>query len=698
MFTRRDDDINLWDVLHAQRLALGPLYVGAAAAGAAVLTSPLGFDMSTPQTMLATGVTALAGTALAASTVKDKLRRWYTYGIIGASTSWVLTAHEMWASSPDWVGTLWFSGVVLAGLPWWLSSRKRAQVRMERNIQDWPNLAERIGLGHTKMVGVTVTSSGYRGILNWPRGMHEAESVIKRASNIEGALAAPIGSVRLDFNGRDPNSVKFSVVLRDPHAEAQLWYPPSQGRRAEDPVPVGIKENGEVFYIRRYIPGKGVRHMMSGGMTESGKSSLINLDVAECAISDDWFQIGFDFKHVELTPWKPILGYFTTSIEQARAVVRAIAAPDGVMDERASIIAEREGPRSWDPDIDGPNISIPIDEFRNLVDGADAKTLSAFVRIATEGRALGIRFNLATQYPIVQAIGSSIIREQILHRFCFRMQSESGEAYVLPGHRVQAHKIPVERPGTCYAHGDVGLERMPIRVFYLDDEMVKTIVIARAGRIPELDARSEAALIRHFPAFAERERFEVVPLESGTGAGAEGDSTGVAGTAPGLDRDRAGSRPGLEREPAGSPPGVERDWSGSVAGLGGTAPGVATGVPGVEREPSGTEAGAEPSVRELLASRRERMTSAERDQSDRDRERALAEMSGPKLGPQEARDMVIEMLRNGPESGLRATELFRAVGRSSSWFYAWKDEEPELFDRTSEGLWRLREATSGDSE
>lgn len=639
MATRKTDDINLWDVLYRRRLAWGPFYVGLAA----IIVAGLSAMLSTGQLIFAVIAVALAGAAWTHTRVRDGMRKIYSYVVLGLTLAWVLTAHEMFPDAFDWLAVTWLGGVLLLGIPWWTSDRKRTQVKIEGNLRDWPEVAKRIGREHLKPTAVTMTPIGRKGKFTWPLGAYEVDSVIRDKSRIEGAMGADRGTLRMELDGKSTNSVRWQVIERDPHAAAQPWPLPTHLGRASDPMVLGPREDGELARVQRFVPNHGARNLLAAGQQGSGKSSLVNLECATGAVAEDEFMIGFDFKEVELTPWKPVLGFFTSSVEQARQLVFAITEDEvGLLAVRQHKLAKRKG-RCWDTKIDGPMISIIVDEAKDLLGMGDAKLVDRFALIGTKGRALGVRFVLATQYPTLEAIGSSQIRQQIRHRFCFRMQDESGESFVMPGHSVRADRIPDDRPGTTYFLNSDKLESMPIRVHYLDDGTVAAVAASRAGLTPGLDDESDAALTLLFPAWAERERYiprgESVPPETGT------TETGTESEETEMD----------EVPPWDDAPDVD--------------------------------------LADVIEARRASMTEEQLAQLDRDREAALAAGAEPldRLGEEAAKEAMLAAMAQAWPDGVRAKDLQQAATRKSSWFYpvanAWAEEG--VVHRTEHGTWAL---------
>lgn len=679
-----DDDIDLWAELYKRRRGLGPFYLAAATATTAGCSALL----DTPQTVVGLGAVALAGGLLIGTKIRDKLRRIYSYTVLGTSVSWIMTTHEIGVAELGWTTTGLLASTLVLGVPWWTSSRKQIQVRMEDTVRDWPKLARRIGLDHASMPPIVVTPTGYRGKLTWPGGMYDVDSVQKMQSKMEGVLGADRGAVSLELDGKSTNSIKFDVVTQDPHAVAQPWPLPTHLRRGVDPVTTGIRSDGEYRRIQKFTNDKGARHILIGGQSESGKSSLINLLMASDVCSEDVFSIGLDFKRVELGPWRPALGFMTSELREAIDLILSIGAPGGAIDERTKIM-EEHGRRVWDTAW-GPWISITVDEIRDFVAAIGGAALNAWIRIKTQGRAVGIGATEATQYPTLAAVGSSQSRQQNRYAFCFRMLDSEGEGYVIPGHRVFAEKIPGDRPGTCYMRDAENVDTKAQRILYIDDDTRDAVVNTRAGNVCELDERTESAMVRLFPGFADRDRWyrdsegDLVRESSGT----ERESTG---TEPVLDRDP-------ERESTGTASGTGSRWDRELDETERYPTGTGTGV---ERDPAGTDTEPDVDLADIIAARRARLSPEERDSEQRERESILTEAT--REDP-DAPARLRALLTEAGEQGVTPKEAQLAVSRGSSWFYGQMGEllEQGLVKRMKHGRWGWTgepvKASSGNSE
>lgn len=671
MTTTRKPDINLWEVLHRKRFGLGPFYVGAVAA----LLAGVSALLSEWQTLILMIVIGLALAATVHTRVKDPWRKAYLFAVVAIITGWVMFARIYMPEMASWVVLFNVSGCLLFGIGWWSSGRKRSQVKMESSIRDFPQLMERIGYGKVRTGPVTMTKTGFHGRLFWEAGVYDVQEILNKKRVFGNVLGKLAGQMQMEPDGKSLNSVKYRVVTSDPHAAAQLWVPPTQVLRASDPLVIGPRADDEMVSVRRYDPAKGTRNALAAGTIGSGKSSYTNLCVAENVCSDDTFTIGVDMKQVELAPWAPALGYCVTTQPVAAKMFQSLIMPGGLFETRGNILARRKG-RVWNTEIDGPLIDFVIDETKELLGNGDIKTVNAVSVLATKGRAYGIRFVLASQYPTLESIGSTQIRQQVGIKLCFRMEDADGESFVLPGHRVRAEDIDEDRPGTCYVKDGSRLNSMPIRVRYIDDALRDMIVEARQGRTAELDSESAAAIERFFPEFKDRPRPGQVPAQRDS-------DEGMAGT-PG------GTGPGTGAGSPGTPGGTDdADEAGTVPADGDEESDMAD-----EPEWIDLQSGPELDLAEVLGNQRAGMTQEERDLADESRAVAQAEieaMESRKSSPEEARESVLTLMAEAWPEGVPAKALIEVTGRSSSWFYPWANAlaDDGVIKRTGEGTWVL---------
>lgn len=655
--TRRKPDINLWEVAYRKRFGLGPFYVGMAATALAGLSAALSpWQAIVGLSLVALALLAWVHTRFPTGERARNLRRAYAFTVVVAVSLWVIFARFYFPELASWIVLINICGCLLFGIGWWSSRRQRSKVQMEATIEDFPVKMKRIGFPEIRLGKVTVTETGHHGKLHWDAGVYDVDDVLAKRSKFNNVMARLRGQLRFEPDGKSINSIKYRVIEKDPHAKPQPFIIPDEVVRAVDATVIGPREDGEIVSVHRYDPAKGARNVLAGGTIGSGKSSFTNVCVAEDVLSDDIFSIGLDMKQVELTPWAPAMGYCITSLPPAQRFIQALAQPGGLFETRGNILARRKA-RVWNTEIDGPIIDIIMDETKEVLGNGDLKTINAFSTLATKGRAYGIRFVLASQYPTLESIGSSQVRQQVAIRLCFRMEDSDGESFVMPGVRVFADLIDDERPGTCYVKDGAKLNSMPVRVRYIDDAMRDRIVAARAGHTVELDEESAASIERFFPEFRDRNRPGQVPAQR------DGEY------------DDAGTDPGT----AGTDDGTGTDEEDEVVEV---------------SEWEDVQGDDEPDVAAVLAERRAAMSPDERAAYDAEvsrNQRELAEAESRRMEEPEAREAILAALAEAWPQEVRAKTLIELTGRSSSWFYGLSNalEEERAIERGVYGHWRL---------
>ena len=270
---------------------------------------------------------------------------------------------------------------------------------------------------------------------------------------------------------------------------------------------IGRQINGRPFAI----PGPAdLTHLLAGGETGSGKSSLEA--AIGCALADDptVALVGIDLKLTELAVWRPRLTALATTARDASILLALLVAEM----HRRNALMQSHGLRKWDPDL-GPWIVVVIDELARLAgiaveqlitqalaDTVESKLvrqakdalgirLALIDQLAALGRAPGIRLFTATQYPTADVIDPSI-RSQLGLRFMLRVISREQVAVILGAgneKNISPSSIPVSERGGfwCAGHPD---DPRPIRgraIYYDDLALVDRFTSTAHLRVPQED-------------------------------------------------------------------------------------------------------------------------------------------------------------------------------------------------------------------
>jgi S-DNA-T family DNA segregation ATPase FtsK/SpoIIIE len=650
----RNDEYGMVEWLREHRVELGPVYLGVPVL-AGGLTAHI--VLTLVQTIIAVIVLAAAGFTIAGSRKGQGLRKIYFSIITVFVCGWILAAHQIPNARGAWIWLLFtlVVGGTLVAIPWWADNVKRTHVRMEHIIKSWPIRAARIRLTDTALVGFHTTPIGWTAKLSWMPGQYQVEDVEKRLGEIEGALALQHGQLRMPRDGKSTNSINLVVVKQDPHETSLPWEIPTttvngqlvlKRLKAEHGIDLGVREDGVRKKLVLWVKGWGARQLLAAGIKGSGKSMALNIIWATFALCTDVVQWGVDLKGgMELGLWRPLFDWVVTTREDA---VEMMAAIEEIIDERASHSAGKW--KVWPASREWPLLVVSVDEAASLLGAsAKAKDIDRVAELARKGRAVGVIIILATQYPTLEALGSSQIRQQIDQRLCFRMADENGEAYVMPGHVVRADKIDAERPGTCFHLDGAKLDKMPMRTYYLADETINQLVSLLEGETTTLDAVSQR-VADECEAYANREMFVSADRDGERESGRDD-----------RDDDRDGER--------------DSDRESSE-----TEDDMAENIPP-------WESGEGVSIEDMVSRRREGMTDEERDAADRAAAEEVAEPE--RLDEDAANAKLEELLRAAGEEGIRAGKLAQACTRGSSWLYDKLDVlgEAGKVKRTKHGSW-----------
>jgi hypothetical protein len=367
---------------------------------------------------------------------------------------------------------------VILAIPWWLHRRRREKVRVEKIIEDdWPRVAEHIGLVGADIVSAVVDVWGWTARVALKKGI-TTEQAISKISAIESGMGFRPGSVRIFPDESRADRFIMRVIEEDPHSGPVPWQGPSI-TSVTQPVDIGISESGRpvhVLLLRRKV--------LVGGIMGSGKSGALNVIIAALAACNDVVLWGVDMKGgMELQPWASCFGRLAFTPEQANQPFRDAVA---TLNERAARMAA-EGKRVWEPTPHDPALIIITDEYAELPgeshDCADS--------IARRGRAVAVNLIAATQRPTQAAMGkNTAVRSQMDVRICLRVRERRDVDLILSQGAFNSgwHAHQLSKPGQFLISDPEHTTPEPNRAYLLTDERIAGHAAQCAGSRPRLAA------------------------------------------------------------------------------------------------------------------------------------------------------------------------------------------------------------------
>ncbi|MFI0350389.1 FtsK/SpoIIIE domain-containing protein [Actinomadura sp. 9N407] len=472
-------------MLWRYRSELAPVYAGITlAAGGAVLhvSYPEWWPYLLGAASVAAWALAVLGDRIGLAARRERL---YAATVALSAGAWLAAVTALGIGYVPLPQCLLVGTAVLA-VPWWAHRRRRAKVRVDRQIAAWPEIAHSIGLpgSHAQSAGVDVW--GWRARFALARGQ-TIQDVTAKVPAIESALGTFRGAVRV-FPTRDDKANRFElrVLDTDPHADAIPWPGPSVASISE-PIDLGPFEDAtgaRVLLLRR--------HGLIGGVAGSGKSGGINVLMGNLTACPDVVIWAIDLKRgMELQPWASCIDRLATTPEQARVLLRDAVA---VLEARAASLAT-QGRRVWEPSPDMPALVIVIDEYAELAEDAP-ESVSDTDSIARRGRAVAVTLIAATQRPTQKAMGKGAVRSQMDVRVSFRVRERKDVDLILGQGMLTAgwHAHTLNAPGKFLLSAPEHDTPRRGRAYLLTDEAVADAAHRHADIRPILDEVSRTAI------------------------------------------------------------------------------------------------------------------------------------------------------------------------------------------------------------
>jgi S-DNA-T family DNA segregation ATPase FtsK/SpoIIIE len=413
--------------------------------------------------------------------LQRRSERVYVAALVALVGGWLAGAAQ-WGPRTGILSPLAWLLLLGGALPWWTHHRRRARVRVERTLEAWPELGQRVGLPLSAIQSAVIDGYGWTARIVLSGGQTAADA-INRIPAIESVLKVRPGSVRIEPDTKRADQLVMRVIETDPHA-TPLPLPEGlastagmvRRRYITRPLELGLFEDAAPVSLRVAF-----RHILIGGVVGSGKSGVLNVILAQLSGCVDAVMVGIDLKGgMELRPWMSSMAWLATTADQAS---RLLAALVGEVDRRAAIAAD-EGIRLWQPTIDSPAVVIVIDEYAELSEEAKAFVDS----IARRGRAVAVTLLVATQRPTQSAMGQGAVRSQMDIRISLRVRERRDADLILGQGMLAAGWMPhtLDAPGKFLISSPEHAVPRRARAYLVDDDSVKDIAFSNRSIVRKL--------------------------------------------------------------------------------------------------------------------------------------------------------------------------------------------------------------------
>jgi hypothetical protein len=319
----------------------------------------------------------------------------------------------------------------------------------------------------TKLEDWHRVEGGWGATIIGPIGSYESEQFTAAVGRIASAYSAKKSMVTVIPDADDENQALVLVQKKSPIKDARRWAGPDSINMKNGTAPVFTYIDGTKALFELYRPGWGCPHVAVFGTTGSAKSEFLNLLftidrwaqhegrglVADFLIDP---QQGSSFSHFRNDLAAPA----ACSIEEALMLVRALDREalrrNHYLGHEAKVWDNKRrkwriGRNWWNPLIDGPILTLTIDEAHDYLANRE------FAHIVTKAgrmwRKCGIQVRLATHVSLLTDMGGSMaLRDMLTGGFVWHgrtANSLSGPTAFNGRINVDCRTIPNE-PGMAY--------------------------------------------------------------------------------------------------------------------------------------------------------------------------------------------------------------------------------------------------------
>jgi hypothetical protein len=236
--------------------------------------------------------------------------------------------------------------------------------------------------------------------------------VSSKLGQLETGLGLKHGTSRIKNVGR-ADLLVLEIRLRDPIEGSIPWERPSRKVRLADPVRLSLTEFGDPVSVSLK------NRIGIFGESGSGKSCVQRVLGAHVIEAVDAGLEVWDLKQgVESQ-------HYAGKAHRVTTIPDALARLDWLVDEefpRRALIMKERGVSQWKETADDPALVVIVDEGNVITRDFKPAQMERFYTAVEQGRAMGVYFVWATQYPKAENLPTQI-RSQLNITICLRLRT-----------------------------------------------------------------------------------------------------------------------------------------------------------------------------------------------------------------------------------------------------------------------------------
>lgn len=366
--------------------------------------------------------------------------------------------------------------------------RRLAALEAAKGAKRWPSLLDKISQKGTRYIGETETKAGYDVELQLPStGRVTLKTLASSLHQLEIAAKVRAGSLSFErLPGMDAHKVILHVTTKDFLGEIIPFPIPTRRRSINDPVPVGVFEDGEIAYLTlREIC------VLIVALRGKGKSNLLNVLIANLAFCVDVVIFVIDHKHrlarLWIQPWldgentRPIIDWVATTPEETDIMLDAL--------ERGgkARTSAGDGKEKITPSIKQPAVLLVCDEmavvfgqnmggYRNSQEGPTNTSLARKAKkITVLYRSEAFDAVYATQRGTVTMSGDGDLKSQCDTRIGLGVSTEADARLIMPDDQIAIKNLArLSEPGCAILWRKNGRVQ-PFKVFRITGDDIAEV-------------------------------------------------------------------------------------------------------------------------------------------------------------------------------------------------------------------------------